>query len=370
MRTILCVIGISASLVSTIVMALLTDYYSNKSTTFFTPFQEYDQVLERGTNFVQVVPIGSSIDKNVTLAIEPHFGVEGIPMLIVPNNDDLLSFYNTYIFGIPQDKLPDLLSEIDLQQGEWPDTSNEVVVGSEYANMTSMEILNHTYTVVGVLNVQFSYLDRLIILDHVELESISGKIGRTTVIFIPKVIEEDLESISSFEDAYPNIDIMTNQEFDDLRGQIGGFMDNLVNVLSVFTSASAIIFVFSLELLNIFSRKKDFEVLQILGATQVSIFGIVVLESIFLLLFGILIGIPASFIIYSVLFSILLMTVNPEALFFPTLSNTVRQLTKHFPFDLFGRYTLIITIANILFAFVIALVGLHKFQISNLKQKY
>lgn len=91
-RTILCIIGIATSLVSSTVMALLTDYYSSRTSTFFRPFPEFDEVLERGTNFIQLIPVGSTIDLEVKSDLDTYFNIDSIPLLIVPNNKDLLSF--------------------------------------------------------------------------------------------------------------------------------------------------------------------------------------------------------------------------------------------------------------------------------------
>ncbi|MHA1619398.1 MAG: ABC transporter permease [Promethearchaeota archaeon] len=369
-RTILVVIGISMSLVSTIVMALMTDYYSDISTDFFLPFEDYNQVLERGTNFIQLLPTGSNIDLDIKDELDEHFGVESIPMLILSNSEDLISFYNNYIFGIPFGQMPRLFQRIHLQEGRWPQESQEVIVGDNLKNATEVIVMNQTFNIVGVLNTRFSYLDRIILLDHTELGQLSGKHNRTTILFIPKDVENTPDLITTFENQFEAIDIMTSEEFDELRGEIGVYMDNMVNVLSVFTSTSAIVFVFSLELLNILSRKKDFEILQILGTSQVSIFALVVLESILLLFLGIFIGIPASFFIYGILYSILITTVNSEATFFSSMAVGLQRISHPFPFEIFGKFILIIGIANIIFAFFIALLGLHKFNISHLKQKY
>ncbi len=369
-RTLLVVIGISMSLISTIVMALMTDYYSDISTDFFTPFEDYNQVLERGTNFIQLLPVGSKIDLNLKEELDDHFGVDSIPMMIVSNSENLLSLHTNYVFGIPLNQQSQLFKRIQLREGRWPQNSQEVVVGDSLRNSTEIIVLNQTFTVVGVLNTQFSYLDRITLVDHAKLEQLSGKHNRTTVLFIPNDVENSPELIESFEAQFEAIDIMTTEDFDALRGDIGGFMDNMVNVLSFFTSASAIVFVFSIELLNILSRKKDFEILQILGTPQTSIFALVVLESLLLLVIGILFGIPASFLIYGALYSILMITVNSEASFFPAMANGLQRISHPFPFEIYGKFILIIGIANILFAFFIALLGLHKFNISHLKQKY
>ncbi|MHA1673365.1 MAG: FtsX-like permease family protein [Promethearchaeota archaeon] len=358
------------SLISTIVMALMTDYYSDISTEFFVPFEDYNQVLERGTNFVQILPVGSNIGLDLKDELDDHFSIESIPMMIVTNSDDLLSFYNNYIFGIPINQQSQLFQRIRLQEGRWPQNSQEVVVGDNMGNYTNIAVFNQTFNIVGVLNTQFSYLDRIILVDHAKLELLSGIHNRTTVLFIPDDVENFPELIESFEAQFDTIDIMTSEDFDILRGEIGGFMENMVNVLSVFTSASAIVFVFSIELLNILSRKKDFEILQILGTPQISIFALVVLESLFLLVIGIIIGIPASFLIYGALYSILINTVNSEASFFPAMANGLQRISHPFPFEIYGKFILIIGIANLLFAFFIALLGLHKFNISHLKQKY
>lgn len=351
-------------------MALLTDYYSSRTSTFFRPFPEFDEVLERGTNFIQLIPVGSTIDLEVKSDLDTYFNIDSIPLLIVPNNKDLLSFYNNYIYGVPFLQQQILFQSIYLQMGRWPQNSNEIVVGNEYLDKKELTLFNHTFPIVGVISKQYSYLDRIIIMDHSILEQKTGNLGKTTVIFIPSFLEKNISKIDKFELENSHIDILTSSEMEALHGQIGDFMNNLVNVLSVFTAGASIIFVFSLELMNIFSRKKDFDIFRILGAKTKTIFQTVVIENFILLISGLIIGIPVSILSFSLLYSYLILNVNQSTTFFTGFSKGWNYIFHPFQWDLFIENILIISIANIGFALIISLIGLRQYKLSELKQKY
>ncbi|WP_457559319.1 FtsX-like permease family protein [Candidatus Harpocratesius sp.] len=369
-RTLLCVIGIATSLVSSTVMALLTDYYSSRTSTFFQPFPEFDEVLERGTNFIQFIPVGSTIDLDVKSELDLYFNIDSIPLLIVPNNEDLLSLYNNYIYGVPFLQQQSLFHKIYLQMGRWPQNSNEIVVGNEYLDKRELTLFNHTFPVVGVISKQYSYLDRIIIMDHTILEQKTGNYGKTTVIFIPSSLEKNISKINKFEMDNSHIDVLTSSEIEALHGQIGDFMDNLVNVLSVFTAGASIIFVFSLELMNIFSRKKDFDIFRILGAKTNTIFQTVIIENLILLISGLIVGIPVSILSFSLLYSYIVLKVNHNATFFKGFAKGWNFIFHPFQWDLFIENILLICIANISFALIISLIGLRQYKLSELKQKY
>ncbi|RLI61935.1 MAG: hypothetical protein DRO88_12435 [Promethearchaeia archaeon] len=369
-RTILSVVGIALSLTSSVVMALLTDYYSSLTSTFFRPFPEYDQVVERGTSYIQLIPTGSSISLDFQTELDSTFQEHTIPLLIVPNSEDLLSFYNNYIFGVPISQQKELFKSLSLQQGRWPQNSDEIIVGNKYLDMKNMEVLNHNFTIVGVFFPQYSYLDRIIIVDHTKLEQLSNNVGKTSIIFISKAIEANSDKISFFEKDYPEIDVLTTSEIEELHGQIGTFMNNLTQVLSVFTAGASIIFVFSLEVMNLFSRKADFDILRVLGSSSGLILKTIIMENMILLGLGIVIGVPASVGIFSILYAFIIVKVNTEAQFFSSFSKGFRFIFNPFHWELFLQNILIISSAVFGFALLISLIGMHRYQLSQLKQKY
>lgn len=369
-RTILSVLGIALSLTSSIVMALLTDYYSARTSVFFKPFPEYVQVVEEGTNFIQLIPSGSTLDLNLQTDLELSFQEDAIPLLIVPNNEDLLSFYNNYIFGVPIAQQKNLFKSLSLQQGRWPQNSDEIVVGSEFSGLEKLEIFNYTFTIVGVFFEQFSYFDRIIIVDHFKLENLTNNQGKTSVFFITKEIEHYPAQIAQFEEAHSDIDILTTSEIKELHGQIGTFMNNLTQVLTVFTAGASIIFVFSLEVMNIISKKKDFDILRILGSKSEFILKAVVLENIILLALGLIVGILASIGIFSALYAFIIVKVNQDAYFLASLGKGFQFIFNPFHWELFLQNILIISGAVMGFSTIISLIGMHRFEISHLKQKY
>ena len=111
-RTILMIIGIILACNGIIVVKLMTERYSRISSSFFTPFSEYNQIIERGTDYVQLLPISSSIDQNKQAEIEEIFNVDTIPSLLVSNNMEITSFKASYIMGVNLEEMSILLENM------------------------------------------------------------------------------------------------------------------------------------------------------------------------------------------------------------------------------------------------------------------
>ena len=113
-RTILMVLGVILACNGMIVVNSMTEKYSRISSAFFTPFSDYDQIVERGTDYIQLLPISSLIDQNNQIEIEEIFSVNTIPSLLISNSIDIASFYSSYIMGLNLGDMSILLDKMQL----------------------------------------------------------------------------------------------------------------------------------------------------------------------------------------------------------------------------------------------------------------
>ncbi|MHA1562920.1 MAG: FtsX-like permease family protein [Promethearchaeota archaeon] len=302
-RTILMILGIILACNGMIVVNLMTEKYSRISSVFFTPFSDYDQIVERGTDYIQLLPISSSIDQNKQTEIEEIFNTNTIPCLLISNNVEITSFKASYTMGLNIGDMPILLDKMQLGSGFWPENSKQIIVGNYWANDGNLTLFNETFQISGSMVPSYTILDKMIYVDLGELQNITGLPNRLSVIFIPNEIEKQPTLIEEFETEIPQLDLLTVQEMDDIKGGLSSYINNISLVLSSFSTISALIFIFSIETMNVFSKKKDFDLFVILGTPKKKIIGLLLSESILLISLGLILGLPLSFFSFSLIWT-------------------------------------------------------------------
>ena len=105
-RTLLCLLGVILGTVNLMVIMIVADRYTLITQGFFTPFASYDQIVEQGTNYFQMVPAGSLIDENDTPIAQNILGATSIPCLLVENDQTVGSFNFYYYFGLNITDIP------------------------------------------------------------------------------------------------------------------------------------------------------------------------------------------------------------------------------------------------------------------------
>ena len=309
-RTILMVIGIILACNGMIVINLMTEKYSRISSSFFTPFSDYDQIVERGTDYVQLLPISSSIDQNYQIEIEEIFNVSTIPCLLISNNMELTSFSPSYIIGLNLEDMSILLDKMELDSGSWPENKNQIIVGNSWVDEGNMTFFNETFQITGSTAPTYSILDKMIYVDLSKLQNLTGLPNQLSVIFIPNEVEEQNLLIEDFETEFPQLDLLTIEEMDDIKGGLSSYINNISFVLSSFSTISALIFIFSIETINVYSKKKDFDLFVILGTPKKKIIGLLLSESIFLISFGLVLGLPLSILSFSLIWTKMLQSLG------------------------------------------------------------
>ncbi|MHA1585066.1 MAG: ABC transporter permease [Promethearchaeota archaeon] len=368
-RTFLCVFGLIIASTGIIGSALIADRFSESTSAFFSPFGEYDQVVSKGTNFLQLLPTESSLNSNLESDLEITFNKSVIPCLIVPNRDSIASFANRYLMGFQLKDIPIILDRIGLQSGEWPQNKNQIIVGDAWKLNTSITLYNRSFQVIGVLNPQFSYNDYTIIIDFSFLQNLSQRNSTATNFFISSSIDGDLKKISKFESDHPSVDILTQNEIKQIKGRINSNFEKIKNIMGILTSFSGIVFVFVIELSNLLNRKKDYDLLQILGASRFKVFRIIWMESFQLIIVGLLIGIPVATLSYSFVWTWGIRATGNLVPFWHYLGILMTDLFHHFPFITYLNAVILILGGGMAFAALGAGIALKKLNLNASKIK-
>jgi ABC-type antimicrobial peptide transport system permease subunit len=369
-RTAFYLIGIIVSVTSAADMRLFVGYYSEQVDDFFQPFAEYDQILERGTNFFQLVPVGSKIDSSLQPEIEAHFDSPVFSALFITRTEDLLSIEYRYFMGLHPADMEFLWRNLGLETGRYPSSSNECVVGNAFGYLDNITYYNQTFEVVGVLNQAFDYTDKFVVVNLNILQIITGNVDRVNVFYISKNVESNYDRIISFEQAHPGLDFITQEEISQVNGEVDVYTSKISLVLTVFTGISALVFVFTLGLLSIYNRKRDFDLFYILGTPKKQIIFILLIENLFFLVGGALIGIPVSLVIYGIIYAYLRTSIYHEVGLIDSFSTGLRKLFSAFPTGEFFGIIGIITSLNLVMAALVMTFGLKKYNLGYLKEKF
>ena len=368
-RTILMVIGIILACNGMIVVNLMTEKYSRVSSSFFTPFSDYDQIVERGADYIQLLPISSSIDQNNQIEIEEIFNINTIPCLLISNNLEITSFSPSYIIGLNLEDMSILLDKMQLNSGFFPENPKQIIVGDYWADNGNLTIFNEAYQITGLMAPTFSILDKMIYVDLSELQNLTGLPNQLSVIFIPNEVEEQATLIEEFETEFPQLDLLTVKEMDDIKGGLSSYINNISFVLSSFSTISALIFIFSIETINVYSKKKDFDLFVILGTPKKKILGLLLSESIFLISIGLVLGLPLSIFSFSLIWTKMIQSMS-KSRFITIFMNEARMLINTLPLKVFLSTSLIIILCGLVFTIIPALFALKKYNLGDIKQKY
>ncbi len=369
-RTALATLGIMLSVVDILVMGLLIQQTLSNTSAFFLPFSHMDQILEKGADFTQLVPLSSTLKESLQSPIESFFDEPTIPMLMIAETEEVGNLYSTYYLGLPMESMDKIWDQVMLASGEYPTQTSQVIVGEHWEDLTVMEIKGDEFTVTGVLNDMHSFLDRVVVMDLRSLQELVNKVGFVTLFFISPEISESPAKIVEFENEFSTLDFLTRTERDELRGGLNQFVTDVATLFSTFTAISAIIFVFAIELLTILSRKGDFNIFFVLGAPKHRVFLVLALEILALFIVGILCSIPVSILLYILIWSYVNSVTKVDNTFWGMVKSTTHTMFQRFPFSIFLSNIGSILLFGLFFAVLIATIGLRTYKLEEMKQKF
>ncbi|MHA1618549.1 MAG: hypothetical protein ACTSVZ_04645 [Promethearchaeota archaeon] len=311
-RTRLRVAAIAFAVISTLVMGFLMNIYLVAQQGFFTPFSEFDQVVESGSNFTQFMPVSSSFNQSLQSNAENILNCSVYPALIISNIDPIVSFHFAYLFGMSLDIISEFWKDSSLGQGRWPENSQEVVVGWTMREKLSIGIRNSSFTVVGVFDYAYSFVDSIVLADLEILQNITDREGLISVMYIPNnpelvPTEQSLilreENIQFMESNYPQLDYLYSDDILGIQTDFHEFLDNITSVFILLTSVTALIFILAVNLLQVHHIKKEFNQFSRIGMNPMQYYCLYWSENGFILGLGVAVGVPSATLIFTILYS-------------------------------------------------------------------
>jgi len=370
-RSVLCFLGIALSIINFSVITVSVNQYNIVLSNGFKPFKDYTQIIEKGSNYLQFVPV-SSLFKDINSEIENDFSISGIPILYVSNEEnELLMSFITFM-GISQNSMVffDILKDIGLYEGLWPQNFNEIVVG-KHLNITAGEILEireQVFNVCGVLNEAGNFFDRIILIDLQILQILFNREGKVSLILYKT---DDIINITNFENSievsYSHLDCVTLQEIEIIEQEITGFSSTLAFLFSSLALITAESFFMTIIILNVNDRTKEFSILRAIGISNLNIFKLIISETLFLSFIGLIIGIPVSYISLSLIIIFVGISTGFIVPSFEIIPHIFNEVSKQLTPDFILMIIIIILLLAFLNTIIPTYLTLKKSVVDNLK---
>ena len=361
--------GIVLSTMTVMVISMTSERYQQTASGFFTPFNEYSQIIEKGSNYFQFLPAGSFLEESQQADIESFFDATVIPALIISYDETISSFEFNYIMGVNSLNIPLLWETTPLSEGNWPESTNEVIVGSSVDYSDDIVIIqNQTFQVSGVLSSSSSFMDGIIICDLLALQNTYNYTDRVSLFFISNVVETDAD-INSFETTYPHLNFLTIEEQEEIKGNMGNFYTDIIDLFIFFAIITALMFVFAIEMMNVLSRKKDIAVLLLMGTPKMVLMKLLWIEIALITLIGLVIGIPLSFLTHISIFAFIQVKIGFRENFITAFKIFGSNTFKAAPFNLMLQSIALIFFGGLFIAIIPALIVFKVNVLSEIKKR-
>lgn len=309
-RTTLCIAGVALAVMSMVTVTATFSSYTSCIKSMNTFFEDEIIVVSKNQLVIQALPVfGGNLLETIEQEVKSTPGVKGtVPMLfffsmeltgsieIVPMNITV---------GIPAGNWTILTGQTPLRsQGKWPskDTSHQIVVGSIVADRqgitvnSTVSMKNNNLTVSGILDTHSVILGRMILMPLKTAQEIFHY-PRTVSMIVAKPEEEaDIEMVEALIESGLNnpkkrVKALTSEERNNL---INPLLDE-VNVwnfgISSILFTTTVMIVALVAMINVSERRRDFAILDAIGASFTSKLFLVVAEIGLIALVGCVTGI-------------------------------------------------------------------------------
>jgi len=259
-------------------------------------------VVARGVFVIQAFPIGGTIPENTLEEINRIQGVKKATPLFFQLNfkeagDTFLP--SNVTIGMPPDNWYVLVGNTPLKAGRWPqnDTANECVVGLSLADQYGLNIgskislKNYKMVVVGVLNLKISILSQAIIIPLKTAQKIYRFEGLVSMIVVEpdKAVNPDTLS-KDIEGKIVGVKALTEEERNYFIQPLLNELKNWNFGITASLLTLTMCLVATIMFLNISERKREFAILNAIGAARATTLHIVMIEALTIGLLGSLIG--------------------------------------------------------------------------------
>ncbi|MEM4712996.1 MAG: FtsX-like permease family protein [Candidatus Bathyarchaeia archaeon] len=301
-RTTLCIIGVALSTMMLIGIGTALTRCTNLVEDMNLLFKDKIIVVDRGVFVVQTVPVGGTIPEVTLQEIEKIHGVKrATPLccwLNFETNESVL-LPSSVIFGVPLDSTYVLTGSIPLKAGNWPqnDTAEEVVVGLSLAEQyglnvgSRINVKDYTVEVVGILDSKLSIFSRAIIMPLKLAQKIYRFYGLVNMIVVePNDGTSSNELSKAIEKEIVGIKALTEKERNSL---IQPLLEEIERWNFGITAALLFLtmcLVATITFMNISERRREFAILDAIGAPKTTTLRMVAVEALTVGLIGSVIG--------------------------------------------------------------------------------
>jgi ABC-type antimicrobial peptide transport system permease subunit len=358
-KTVLSVLGIILAITSMMVISLAANKLKLIAGGYFRPFPEYAQIVQRGTSFIQLVPSNSFIDEAVVPAIETELGTPVIPVAIQPREAAGGASTFQYYWGMALPDVEPLWAGLGLQQGVWPQSPDEVVVGQSFMDESEVAIGGKMYRVAGVLNPALSFLDGITIMELGEFQTAVGDPASVSALFVPISSLSPGFSKSAFEQTFPGLDFLTLSDIDELRGGISQTIDSFSLTFSTIALLSSLCLLLTLSILSVLSRRKEVSVLLAIGASRRRVAGLIIAENLILIGVAVIIGLPVSVVTFATVMAAAQVQVGFREGFAAIFWHTLRLVPQETGPSFFIQVLGVVPLLGLFFSLVPAVLGVH-----------
>ncbi|MBN2155195.1 MAG: ABC transporter permease [Candidatus Lokiarchaeota archaeon] len=310
-RNILCILGIMVGLILFIVVNFFSLSYESLIIKAFSPIQNYNQIVQRGTSFSRMLPYYSYINESVydEMELNPDFASADIyPTALKRITDYSEDKYldKNIVFGIPNGKMGSFFSSLSIAEGTWVQNETQVVIGYDLNHQYGFTVGDllvlegKNYTISGVLEEETSLFDWFIFMDLHEFQIQYSMEDQLTSIFITYERSSESYFESEVESTYLDLEFLTIDEMNKITGNLLSRTEKTSIVFMLLTFFCSTLFTTSIVFLNVHDRKKEIATLRSIGAPQKDIFKLIYGE-VFIIAIIALLAVPVGILLYTYL---------------------------------------------------------------------
>jgi len=206
----------------------------------------------------------------------------------------------------------------DLKDGSYSSTLENIIKGRMISNSdrftvmiseqfakdhgktigSSIKFNDKKFTVVGIFEVQSSFLDNLVAIDRedaIDAFDLDSK-RLNTFLVVPANISQSESIARKIEFKYDDLSAQTSQEASERIGDLLGNLRLLVVVVSIIAAIVAGVGIINTMLMSVMERTKEIGTLKAVGWTDSNVMTMIVIESIFIGILGGILGIVVGYV--------------------------------------------------------------------------
>ncbi len=317
LRTALCTAGVALATIIVIAVGATATRYVTIVKEMNLLFGGKLVVVARGVIVIQAFPIGGTILETTVQEIRGLQGVRNaVPMLFVLNTEvsgSIQLLPSNISIGVPPDNWAVLVGDVPLKPGgEWPQNSSDTkaVVGPSLADQNNLSVgstirvENSLLEVSGIVETKMSILSRAIIMPLKTAQNLYGYGGLVNMVIVEPEQGFSSEELSSrIEEGIRGVKALEEDERNSLVKPMLDEVEkwNLGITAALMMLAASTVMTFTA--MNVAERRREFAILDALGAPRSFAVRLIMLETLVIgsigSLTGVFLGLVSALIIAS-----------------------------------------------------------------------